>query len=177
MKKWTESVYVWRYRNSRGDSCPQISLQHLFDIPWIFQLNILSHCFKYYWYSFFPTNKHISKIWSNTFGGKGSVGGEACRPPIPFDSYKGHWGLRGFDIPKDIITRPFNYAEQNDYLKIFIGYVWGNDERKGRGWLPLNPIWLLKKALELSNSIWMRSFRSFYDSSSYAKYLRWKIIK
>ena len=38
----------------------------------------------------------------------------------------------GFVILKDTISRPFNYIEQNGYLKILIGCVWGNGGR-GRG--------------------------------------------
>ena len=28
----------------------------------------------------------------------------------------------------DIISRPFNYAKQNGYIKTLIGSDWGNDE-------------------------------------------------
>ena len=38
-------------------------------------------------------------------------------------------GCGGDVIFKYIITGPINYAEQNGYLKIFIGCVWGNDGR------------------------------------------------
>ena len=39
--------------------------------------------------------------------------------PLPRRS----WGVF---IIKNIISRPFNYVEQNDDLKIWLGWVWGN---------------------------------------------------
>ena len=45
------------------------------------------------------------------------------------------WGLGGVVILKAIISGPFNYVEQNDYLKILSVCVWVNDRRKG-DWLP-----------------------------------------
>ena len=41
-------------------------------------------------------------------------------------------GFRGVVIHKVTISEPFNYVEQNGYIKIFIRCVWGNGER-GRG--------------------------------------------
>ena len=38
------------------------------------------------------------------------------------------WGLGGV-ILKDIISEPFNYVEQNCYLKILIGCIWENGGR------------------------------------------------
>jgi len=32
---------------------------------------------------------------------------------------------------KDVISRPFNYVGQNGYLKIRIGWVWGNSGGRG----------------------------------------------
>jgi hypothetical protein len=39
--------------------------------------------------------------------------------PLP----RGHWGIV---FLKNMISGPFNYAEQNSFLKILIGCVWGN---------------------------------------------------
>ena len=35
-------------------------------------------------------------------------------------------------VVKDEISCPFNYVEQNDYVKIMIGCVWGNSGREVR---------------------------------------------
>ena len=65
--------------------------------------------------------------------------------PLP----KGFGG--GIGTPKDIITRPFNYAERNSSFKIGLVVFW---EMMGVGnWLPFNYFGLLKRALELSISI------------------------
>ena len=40
-------------------------------------------------------------------------------------------GCEGAVILKDIISRPFNYVEQNVYLKILIGCVWENGGVRG----------------------------------------------
>ena len=37
------------------------------------------------------------------------------------------------DIPKEIITGPYNNTEKNSLLKMLIGYVLGNDRFGGRG--------------------------------------------
>ena len=39
-------------------------------------------------------------------------------------------GCEGVVILKDLISRTFNYAEQNGYLKILIGCVWGEGGRE-----------------------------------------------
>jgi len=39
---------------------------------------------------------------------------------------EGSWG-RGVVTLKDIISRPFNYAEQIAHIQLLIGCVWGND--------------------------------------------------
>ena len=46
----------------------------------------------------------------------------------------------GVVIIKDIIYGPFNYVERNDYFKILIECVWGNDGCGGGGvsFLPIN---------------------------------------
>jgi hypothetical protein len=42
------------------------------------------------------------------------------------------WGLWGrVVILKDLISRPFNYIEQNGHIKMLLGNVWGNDGRGG----------------------------------------------
>ena len=51
------------------------------------------------------------------------------------------------DIPKDIITGPFNNNEGNRSLKISIGYILGNDRLGGADYLPL--FWLLNRVLKL----------------------------
>ena len=53
------------------------------------------------------------------------------------------------NILKDIITGPFNIAEQNSALKISIGYVLVNDRLRGRGIPPL--VLSLKKGIKTSN--------------------------
>ena len=67
---------------------------------------------------------------------------------------------------KDIISRLFNYTEQNGYFKTLIKCVLEiNGRQGGRGdLLPLNPFWLIKSALALSISNQMSFFRSFYDN-------------
>jgi hypothetical protein len=51
--------------------------------------------------------------------------------PFPGDS---QWVI----ILKDLISRFFNYIEQNEYFKILIACVWGNDEReRGVSCLPV----------------------------------------
>ena len=52
----------------------------------------------------------------------------------------------GVAIIKNIISGPFNYFEQNGYLKILIGCVWGNGWRGG-GLLPSNQFRLFNTAL------------------------------
>ena len=71
--------------------------------------------------------------------------------------------------PKDIIPEPFNYVEQNSYLKILIGRVWGSGGR-GRGLVAPNHFRLLKRALALSISNRLSPFRSSYDSAFDTKY-------
>ena len=43
---------------------------------------------------------------------------------------QGLWG-RGHVISKDIVIQPFNYAEQNNYLKIFIRRFWEKSGVRG----------------------------------------------
>ena len=54
-------------------------------------------------------------------------------------------------ILKDIMFRAFNYAEQNWYLKIFIGYVVGNDGPGGGGLFTLKSLLTLKKGFITSD--------------------------
>ena len=51
--------------------------------------------------------------------------------------------IGGIVILKDIISGLFNYAEQNCYLKILIGCVWGNGKR-GRGIFALQHLSTIK---------------------------------
>jgi hypothetical protein len=51
-------------------------------------------------------------------------------------------------ILKDIISGPFKYVEQNGYLKILIGYVWGYGGR-GRGLFALQSLLTIKRKLAL----------------------------
>ena len=46
---------------------------------------------------------------------------------------------------KDIFYLEINYAEQNGYLKILIGSVWGNDRRGGRELVTLQSLSTIKK--------------------------------
>ena len=39
-------------------------------------------------------------------------------------------------VISNIVSEPFNYVEQNGYLKILIGCVWGKGGHGKRGWLP-----------------------------------------
>jgi hypothetical protein len=40
-------------------------------------------------------------------------------------------GYGGVVILEDIISRPFNYIQQNDYIKMLIWSVWEDDGRGG----------------------------------------------
>ena len=46
---------------------------------------------------------------------------------------------------KDIFYPKINYAEQNDYLKILIGRIWGNDGRGGAWLVALQSLSTIKK--------------------------------
>ena len=50
-----------------------------------------------------------------------------CPQGIAYNLYP---GSGGFVILKYIISRTFNYVEQNGYLKILIGRFWENGERE-----------------------------------------------
>ena len=68
-------------------------------------------------------------------------------------------------VLKNIISRLFNYAEQNDYLKILISCVLGIYLRgRGGGLLPCNHFWLTKRtlAVPISNrmSLYLRGLSS-----------------
>ena len=53
-------------------------------------------------------------------------------------------GCGGFVILKDLISRTFNYVEQNGYLKILIGCVWGKGGVRG-GFVALKSLSTIKK--------------------------------
>ena len=70
------------------------------------------------------------------------------------------------DIPKDIITGPFNNAEQISSLKISIGYVfWGTIGLGEGGWLPSIHFWLLERGTKTTDfqSNDLHPVRSLYD--------------
>jgi len=46
------------------------------------------------------------------------------------------WSGEGMAVVKDLISIPFNYAEQNGYLKILISCVFGIDWFAGKVLLP-----------------------------------------
>ena len=53
-----------------------------------------------------------------------------CPQGITYNACSEGYGRGGEDvILKDIISRPFNYVEQNGYLQILIGCVFGIGER------------------------------------------------
>ena len=68
----------------------------------------------------------------------------------------------GSSFFKDVIYVPVNYAEQNDYLKISIGCVWGMGGR-GRGWVALQSL--------LTNIKGTSPF-NFLSNEPYLKFLR-----
>ena len=75
-------------------------------------------------------------------------------------------------ILKDVVSGPFNYVEQNGYLKIYLMCLgkWGPRER---GWLPSNHFPPLKRTLALSISNRMSCFilNISNNNNIYIKYL------
>ena len=88
-----------------------------------------------------------------------------CPLDITYNPCLGSCGGRGV-ILKDIISGTFNYAEQKDSLKIFIGCVWENDGR-GRGLVALQSFSTIK-----TSSIPF----SFQSNKPYSKLLRQHMV-
>jgi hypothetical protein len=88
------------------------------------------------------------------------VGGRAICPPSRV--------VEECPAQKNIFYPEINYAEPNDYLRILIGCVWGNDGRWG-GLVALQSLPLLKRTLATPISNRVSSFLGFYDESFVTK--------
>ena len=71
------------------------------------------------------------------------------------------------NVPKDIGAGPFDYAEQNDFLKVLTWVRLKNEWTWEKDCLPSNVFLLLKRALELLILNRISSFKMFNDIYSY----------
>jgi len=86
---------------------------------------------------------------------------------------KGIWGI---DIPRNIVTRPFNNAEQNGYHKMSID-KFGKLMGLGRGMVALQFFLLLNIELKLSISNQNSRIQCFCNKIIYSKFLGEKANK
>jgi hypothetical protein len=92
-----------------------------------------------------------------------------CPQGITYNPRPEGCGGGGVVTLKDLVSRTFNYVEQNGYLKILIGCVWGNSGLE-RWLVALQSLSTIKRTQSLSISNQMSPFWSFWENTFYKKH-------